>query len=154
MFALANERLKRQAEIWWPHELFLTYDQAVTNHGVCPAVIDVTGRARHLAFGPFRPLKPGLWRASLVLLVSAKAARRPLAADFGAEPNFTLYTLPYGVPGLHHIALENTLGPDDLAQVRLWVKRPAFEGEVGFLGVALNSIDAPSSDPASSEGVM
>jgi hypothetical protein len=151
MFVLANERLRREAAIWWPHDIFLTYDQAVTNHGVCPAVIDATGRARHLAFGPFRQLEPGWWRASLVIRVSATLARRPLAVDFGAPPNFVLYTLPYGVPGLHEIELENNFGPDDLAQVRLWVKRPAFEGEIGFLGVALNPIDAPSSASALSE---
>jgi hypothetical protein len=154
LFALANERLRREAHIWWPHEIFLTHNQAVTGHDACPAVIDATGRARHLAFGPFRPLAPGRWRASLVLRVSATAARRALAVDFGAPPNFAAFNLPHGVAGLHRIDLERTFGPEDLAQVRLWVKRPAFDGEIGFLGVALNPIDAPSSDPASSEGVM
>jgi hypothetical protein len=153
-FALVNERLRREAEIWWPHELFLTHDQTVTSHGVCPAVIDATGRARHLAFGPFRRLEPGWWRASLVLKVSASLARRPLAVDFGAPPNFVAYNLPYGVAGLHEIELENAFGPDDLAQVRLWIKRPAFEGEIGFLGVALNPVDAPSADLASSKSLM
>ena len=154
LFGLANERLMREAKVWWPHEIFLSHNQAMTGHGVCPAVIDATGRARHLAFGPFRQLAPGRWRASLVLRVSATAARRALAVDFGAPPHFALYNLPHGVAGLHTIELENTFGPDDLAQVRLWVKRPAFDGEIGFLGVALNQIDAPSSDPASPEGLM
>ena len=151
LFVLDNERLRREAQIWWSHEIFLTYNQAGTGHGVCPAVIDATGRARYLAFGPFHQLPPGRWRASLVLRVSATAAKRPLAVDFGGAPNFAAYNLPYGVAGLHKIELENTFGPDDLAQFRLRVKRPAFLGEIGFLGVALQSRDAPSDDTPSPE---
>jgi hypothetical protein len=153
-FVLATERLKGEAEIWWPHEIFLTYSQDVTSHGVCPALIDATGRPRHLAFGPFQTLAPGRWRASVVLRVSASAARRPLAVDFGAEPNFVLHTLPFGVPGLHRIDLENTFAENDYAQFRLWVKRAAFDGEIGFLGVALTFINAPSSDTALSKDTL
>jgi hypothetical protein len=151
LFVLANERLRREAQIWWPHEIFLTYNQAGTGHGVCPAIIDATGRARYLAFGPFHQLPPGRWRASLVLRVSATAALRPLAVEFGTPPNVAAYNLPYGVAGLHRIELENTFGPDDLSQFRLSVKRAAFQGEIGFLGVALHSLDAPADDTPSPE---
>jgi hypothetical protein len=153
-FALANDRLKGDAEIWWPHELFLTSSQDVKSHSVCPAVIDATGRPRHLVFGPFRALAPGRWRASVVLRVSAAAAGRPLAVDFGAEPNFVLDTLPFGAPGLHRIDLENTFTENDHAQFRLWVKRAAFEGEIGFMGVALTFVNAPSSDPTLSKDTV
>jgi hypothetical protein len=154
MFEVANERLRREAEIWWPHELFLSSSQDVTTHGPCPAVIDATGRPRHLIFGPFRTLAPGQWRASVILRISPEAARRPLAVDFGADSNFVLTNLPYGAPGLHRIDLEHTFSETDHAQFRLWVKRAAFEGEIGFLGVALTFAGAPSSDPALSEGGM
>ncbi len=151
MFDIANERLRREAEIWWPYNLFLTSSQDQTSHTPCSSVIDATGRARHLIFGPFQTLAPGQWRASVVLRISAPAARRPLAVDFGAGQDFILQNLPYGVPGLHTINLENTFGETDHAQFRLWVKRAAFEGEIGFLGVALKFVGAPSSDPALSE---
>jgi hypothetical protein len=72
--------------------------------------------------------------------------------DFGAGENFILQNLPYGVPGLHRIDLENTFGETDQAQFRLWVKRAAFEGEIGFQGVALKFVGAPPLGPALSEG--
>ena len=151
-FAAANEHLRREAQIWWPHDMFVAATQDAASHYSCPAVIDASGRARHLVYGPFQRLDPGRWRASLVLRISAAAARRPLAVEFGAEPDFAVTGLPYGVPGLHGIDLECTFSDTDAAQLRLALKRAAFEGEIGFLGVALRFIDAtPSNSPSSDD---
>jgi len=138
LFALASERLRREAEIWRPHEFFVTLSQDGAIPSVCPAVIDATGRERYLVSGALGRLPPGRWRASLILRLSAAAARRPLAVQFGADPHFESFSLPYGVPGLHRIDLEATVGDGDEPQIRLWLKRAAFHGEISFLGVGLS----------------
>jgi hypothetical protein len=138
MFILTNERLRREAEIWWPYDIFMTSSQDAAIHVACPAVIDPAGRPRHLVLGPFERLTPGRWRASLVLRLSAAAARRPLRVGFGVEPDFATFDLPYGVPGLHRIDLEWTFAEADDAEVWVWLRRAAFDGEIGFLGVGLS----------------
>ncbi len=137
MFILMNERIRREAEIWWPYNVFMTSSQDAARHIDCPPVIDPAGRARHLVLGPFERLRPGTWRATLVLRLSAAAARRPLSVGFGTEPNFSVFDVPYGVPGLHRIDLEWTFGEEDDAELWVWLRRAAFDGEIGFLGVGL-----------------
>jgi hypothetical protein len=100
------------------------------------------GRARYLLYGPYAALGPGRWRATVFLHLCPDAARRPLAVQFGAEPDYTTLDLPFGVPGNHRVDLEHSLREGDAAQVRLWLKKAAFHGEVRLIGVSLGRAEA------------
>ena len=47
------------------------------------------------------------------------------------------------VAGRQEVEIEHTLKDGDLAQVRFWLKAPAFHGELTFLGVELERIADP-----------
>ena len=116
---------------WWGRELFLV---GRGPYSPCPEIIDVTGLARVLVFGPYRELPAGIWRATVTLDVSPDAARRPLDVQFGKLPDYTTSPLPFGVPGRHTVKLEYVLRKSGLAEVRVNLKRAAFHGEIRLFG--------------------
>ena len=116
---------------WWDRTQF--FGGAEANVGKCPEVIDLTGRACFLFYGPYVPLTAGLWRATVTLTICADAARRPLALQFGAEPDYVTADLPFGVSG----------------DVRLWLKKAAFHGQIRFLGACVEPVeDRSKEEPA------
>jgi hypothetical protein len=124
--------------IWWGREQFLSCS-ASGRHEPCPEVVDVTGPERALVFGPYSSLEPGLWRATAMFELCPDAARRHLAVDFGAMPNFRVQEAPRQ-PGRHVIELEYEVQPDDLVEVRLLMRTAGFHGEVRFLGAWLRRL--------------
>jgi hypothetical protein len=130
-------------ESWWDPALFLSPD---TGGPLGHTTIDATGRSRFLFFGPYLPLERGIWRARVWLEICQDAARRPMAIQFGADPGYTTFDLPIDRPGPLVASVEHPMDGIGLAQVRLWLKRAAFHGEVRFLGAAVSQIaDLPAS---------
>jgi len=123
---------------WWDRSRF--FSDAEAGVDTCPEVIDLTGRACFVFYGPYAPLAAGLWRATVSINSCADAARRPLSLQFGAEPDYTTVDLPFGMPGDHHLTLEHWFDGGQMAQVRLWLKKAAFHGEVRFLGAHVELI--------------
>src|SRR6185369_7083055 len=66
----------------WPREAFLDGDKPGET---LPAMIEVAGRARILAYGPYLPLPSGNWRATVFLGFSPDIGKMPfiLEADAG-----------------------------------------------------------------------
>ena len=66
----------------WPRECFFDGDEPGKQ---LPATIEVAGRARILAYGPYLPLPSGRWRAAITLGFSADIGRLPFIfeADTG-----------------------------------------------------------------------
>jgi hypothetical protein len=124
--------------LWWDREIFLSDEDGDKR---CPAVIDVTGRARYLFFGPFLPLTRGAWRATVHLQLCRDAALRSLALQFGVEPDYTTLELERGVSGSQAPQLDFTCETPGMAQIRLWLRKAAFHGEVRFAGVSVEKID-------------
>ena len=132
---------------WWDRTQF--FGGAEANVGKCPEVIDLTGRACFLFYGPYVPLTAGLWRATVTLTICADAARRPLALQFGAEPDYVTADLPFGVSGDHRLVLEHRFDGAQTAQVRLWLKKAAFHGQIRFLGACVEPVeDRSKEEPA------
>jgi hypothetical protein len=127
----------RSAPAWWDRASFLS-DEAQDRR--CPEVIDVTGRARFLFFGPFIPLSRGLWRATVHLELCPDAARRTLALQFGVEPDYTTQDVLLDASGSLSPQLDFLCETPGAAQVRLWLKKPAFHGEVRLAGVRVEPI--------------
>lgn len=127
--------------IWWGPDKLLSCSAAGV-HETCPAVMDVTGPARCLVFGPYLPLEPGLWRATAIFELCPEAARRRLIVEFGAIPSFTTKTVPRQ-PGPHRIEMEFEVRPDDLVEVRLLMTLAGFDGELRFSGALLERLRDP-----------
>jgi hypothetical protein len=123
---------------WWGPERFLSNE--VRPEGPCPDAIDITGIARFLVYGPYVPLAPGVWRAVVSLHLCPDASRRLLAVQFGAEPHYDTVELPARVPGSHTVAINHVRREAGLGQIRLWLKRPAFHGEVRFEGASIRRL--------------
>lgn len=129
---------------WWDRSRFLRGGEA--NLDTCPELLDLTGRACFLFYGPYVPLSAGLWRATILLTLCTDAARRPIALQFGAEPDYATIDLPFGVPGDHRIVLEHRLDGGQPAQIRLWLKKAAFHGAIRFLGACVELVDGGTAE--------
>jgi hypothetical protein len=110
-------------------------------------VIDVTGRQRHLFFGPYELLASGVWMARLELDLCPDAAKRALTAEFGVDPEMAAFDVAPGAPGPRTIELVQAIRTPGRAQVRLRLRRAAFHGWVRFTGVTLMRL-GPCEDEA------
>ena len=128
-------------ELVWDRNNFLSRDDP---SGSCPPAIDITGPARFLWFGPYVPLPAGVWRAEVMFDLCEDAARGRFAVQFGCEPDYTTVDLPGRAPGRQCVVLEHRFSDEGLAQVRLWLKRAAFHGEVRFGQVTIAVADDQS----------
>ncbi len=132
-------------ETWWDRTLFRSFDTADRQ---CPAVIDVTGRPRHLVYGPYASLGAGIWRARVWLDLCPDAAMRPLTVEFGAAHDHAGVALPIGRSGRLEVALTHAVDGQSPVEVRLWLAKAAFHGEVRFLGAAVSRLgDAADARP-------
>ena len=127
---------------WWGPDVFMS--EAGENQR-CPPVIDVTGGPRFLVFGPYLMLPAGVWRAVMSFELSPDAARRPMAVQFGSEPHYTTAEVEIGVPGPHTVEVVHPFAEPGEAQIRLWLKRAAFHGELRLIGAHVERTgDAPA----------
>lgn len=70
----------------WPRDCFLYGDKP----GEClPATVDVAGRARILAYGPYMPLPQGRWRATAYLGFSADIDSMPFILEADTDTGIT-----------------------------------------------------------------
>jgi hypothetical protein len=128
------------ASLWWGREQFQSLEPGAGHNHECPAVIDLTGPQRTLLWGPYAVLEAGLWRATALIDLCPDAAKRVLAFQFGIEPDYTTADLTREVAGRHAVVIEHHMPGDGLTTLRLWLKKPAFHGEVRFLGAIVERL--------------
>lgn len=119
----------------------------------CPPVIDITGRARYLLYGPYAPLSPGLWRAMVIFDLCPDAARRRLSVDFGTATDFATVEVPFGVAGRHSVEVVHAIPDDSPCEARILLQKAAFHGAMRFMGVELRRLgDLPAAGPGTGPG--
>ena len=124
----------------WPRESFLDGD---VPGEVLPATVEVAGRARILAYGPYLPLPAGGWRARAYLGFSRDIGRMPfiLEADTGGAVTRGFFEVDRG--GIFTLDLDfevaDALHP---VEMRLISQDSALEGQVSLIEVALEPITA------------
>jgi hypothetical protein len=128
-------------KLWWDRSIFSSSEDM--GEGSCPPVIDVTGRARTLVYGPNLVLAPGVWRATTFVHLSPDAARRRMTVQFGTETDHAIVGLPLGVPGDHEVELTLIMHDAEQVQIQLCLKKAAFHGEVRFAGASVERITNP-----------
>ena len=124
----------------WPREAFLDGDAP----GEClPAAVEVAGRARILAYGPYLPLPAGTWRARAFLGFSPDIGKMPfiLEADSGGAVSRGFFEVDRG--GIFTLDLEfqvtDALHP---VEMRLISQDSALEGQLSLIEVALEPVAA------------
>jgi hypothetical protein len=115
----------------------------------CPAAIDLTGLNRILVYGPFLPLPAGAWRAEVRLALCEHGARRPMRLDFASGQAITAAAVTVGEAGEQRVIVTHEVIAGAPIELRLWLLRPTFHGELRFLGATLERVDSyPMNMPA------
>jgi hypothetical protein len=119
----------------WPREAFLDGDAP---GNVLPAAIEVAGRARILAYGPYLPLPTGRWHATAYLGFSIDIEKMPfiLEADTGCDTTRGFFEVQS--PGIFTLALDfRVTDPMHPVELRLISQDSALEGQVALIEVQL-----------------
>lgn len=133
-------------------ELFLCGDPP---HAPVSTSLDLTGRSRFIAFGPYIHIPPGMWMLRFVISFSEEAVGIPCVIDVGASDSLGYHELTrthvvVSTSGRMDVTLAFQLD-DPLAalQVRLMTEKPIFDGRlaVGFAEFRLKS-ERDNDDPA------
>jgi hypothetical protein len=136
---LQDGALRPGARTWWDRSLFLWGDR---QGEPCPPTLDVTGPVRVLFYGPYISLPAGEYRTHVEFEVSTDAARRSYLMEFGGPTSVS--HLPFGplAPGRHVVRLAHRFDVAAPAEVRLWVARAAFHGELALKGASIEVVVA------------
>ncbi len=119
----------------WPREVFLDGDAPGE---ILPATLEVAGRARILAYGPYLPLPAGGWRATAYLGFSPDIGKMPfiLEADTGGAITRGFFEVERS--GIFTLELDfqvaDALHPIEL---RLISQDSALEGQLALIEVEL-----------------
>lgn len=125
----------------WPREAFLDGDAPGQT---LPATVEVAGRARILAYGPYLPLPAGDWQATAFLGFSPDIGRLPfiLEADTGGAVARGFFEVERG--GIFTLRLDfevtDALHPVEL---RLISQDSALEGQLALIEVELKQVTPP-----------
>lgn len=119
----------------WPRECFLYGD--APGEGL-PATVEVAGRGRILAYGPYMPLPSGHWRATAYLGFSADIGSMPfiLEADTDAGITRGFFEVKQGGIFTLELAFEVT-NPFHPVEFRLVSQDSALEGLASLIEIRL-----------------
>ncbi len=131
---LLQMSFRREAEpIVWPTEAFLSGDRPDT---AASLVVDLTGGARILYYGPYFYLPVGTWRLRMTVGFSAGVRRTPFSVEVFAGAGEQLLAIATMVPeakGIYHASF--SFIHEDVAkpvEVRLRTDRGAIEGRLAL----------------------
>jgi len=118
-----------QDQITWARDLF---------HGEggkpVPSVIEVTGKARNLIYGPYVALPPGDWTADLVLGFSEDAIDTTFQVDVFAGSILNVTSTKPALPGVHMVSINFIIeeANDNLVEIRLYNETAAIFGQIAL----------------------
>lgn len=119
----------------WPREAFLDGDAPGE---ILPAMMEVVGRARILAYGPYLPLPMGNWHATAFLGFSPDIGRLPFIfeADTGGTVTRGFFEVERG--GIFTLELDfQVTDALQLTELRLISQDSALEGQIALIEVKL-----------------
>jgi hypothetical protein len=120
----------------WPREAFLDGDAPGEP---LPAVIEVAGRARIVAYGPYLPVPAGAWRATAWVGFSPDIGRLPfiLELDSGIAVSRAFFEAERG--GIFSLDLDfRVADPLHPLELRLITQDSALEGQAALIEVRLD----------------
>lgn len=122
----------------WPRDCFLYGD--APGEGL-PATVELAGRARILAYGPYMPLPKGRWRATAYLGFSADVSSMPFILEADTDAGITRGFFEVKQGGIFTLELEFAVtDPFHLVEFRLASQDSALEGLVSLIEIKLDQV--------------
>jgi hypothetical protein len=125
----------RAPPVAWSREAFLNGDAPGE---VLPALIEVAGRARIVAYGPYLPLPAGAWRARALLGFSPDIGRLPFILEVDSDAGVTRGFFEVERGGIYYLDLDFCVcDPLHPLELRLISQDSALEGQAALIEVRL-----------------
>lgn len=121
--------------VTWPRDCFLYGD--APGEGL-PATVELAGRGRILAYGPYMPLPPGRWRATAYLGFSADIGSMPFILEADTDVGITRGFFEVKQGGIFTLELEFEVSePFHPVEFRLVSQDSALEGLASLIEIRL-----------------
>lgn len=122
----------------WPRDCFLYGD--APGEGL-PATVEVAGRGRILAYGPYMPLPGGRWRATAYLGFSADIGSMPFILEADTDAGITRGFFEVKQGGIFTLELEfEVTDPFHSVEFRLVSQDSALEGLASLIEIRLEQL--------------
>jgi hypothetical protein len=123
-------------KITWARDLFFE-----DHHQPAIRPIDISGKIRHLIYGPYIALPPGNWVAEIVLGFTEDAVNMSFSVDIWAGSRLSVASMNPSGPGLTTVNLSFVIeeSNDNLIEIRVMNERSAIYGQLA-LGQATLSL--------------
>lgn len=119
----------------WPRDCFLCGD--APGEGL-PATVEIAGRGRILAYGPYMPLPSGRWRATAYLGFSADIGSMPFILEADTDAGITRGFFEVKQGGIFTLELEfEVTDPFHPVEFRLVSQDSALEGLASLIEIRL-----------------
>lgn len=123
----------------WPRECFLDGDQP---NEPLPPMMELAGRARILAYGPYLPLPSGRWRATACFGFSPDIEKLPFIFEALTPPGITRGFFEVEAGGFFTLELDfQVIDPFARIEMRLATQDSALEGQAALIEVRLEAVD-------------
>lgn len=122
-------------EAVWPVELF-SWSSPFQREGDM-AVLDLTGRPRFLAFGPYITMPTGRWTARFRVAFDDYASRYLFRADWGQVEHYASYEFRPGKAGVYQMEITFEWSERGACEFRFILREGAFHGEVAISDVTI-----------------
>ena len=125
--------------IWEPELFFTSTEPPAATLVAATGPIDMTGRVRHLVYGPFINLPPGAWSVDVVLGFSPEAAGMNFLVEVFAGSQLAHTRVEVTGEQVIESRLYITIGDavDQPLQIRVMNERAAFDGRLALGYVAM-----------------
>lgn len=117
----------------WPAGLM--WEPGETVRAVSDQYMDLTGRRRLLAFGPFIMLPSGCWRVTVVIDVNIEISPAILNIQWGDELVESSDDFTVSESGRYQIVLETKLDKPAVPQLKIFLQRATFSGYLKLVSV-------------------
>jgi hypothetical protein len=129
-----------QLVLAWPRDAFLDGDAPGS---ILPPAIEIAGRARILAYGPYLTLPAGQWRATVYLGFSVDIERIPFILEADTGNGISRGFFGVDSPGIFTLGLDfQVTNPLDPVELRLISQDSALDGQVALIEVQLEQSPA------------
>lgn len=122
----------------WPRDCFLYGD--APGEGL-PATVEIAGRGRILAYGPYLPLPSGRWRATAYLGFSVDIGRMPFILEADTDAGITRGFFEVKQGGIFTLGLDfEVTDPFHPVEFRLISQDSALEGLTSLIEIKLDQL--------------
>jgi hypothetical protein len=129
-----------QIVVAWPRDCFLYGDAPGET---LPPTIEVAGRARILAYGPYMPLPKGHWQATAFLGFSPDIGNLPFILEADTDVGITRGFFEVKQGGIFTLNLDfEVINPFHPVEFRLVSQDSALEGLVSLIEIKLEQLPA------------